>query len=301
MIRVYTTNDAHAAVISAAAEAKGLQAQTHTALDNLELAAAIDDLSVLVFDLTAAAFSTDKVVTALDTLDSERVPPVLYLLGSAADIEVITQSGSIINQDYAFLPLEVPRIAARLEVLKLLGARRKLTMETAITDRLTGLYNRKYFLRRLEEEMYRSVRYGYRVGVLLADVDFDAPGHELTEEAGTVVVKRIADFFKDRLRKSDIVARFKWDDFAFLLPDIAQEDGLAVALDVKRKLERLPVKVEGLDIAIKAAIGYVCLPADGLDTAIDVAAALEDCAFLAKRELSGISTYEPESGVAQPA
>jgi len=301
MIRVYTTNDAHAAVLAEATQSKGYESQTHTTLDGTELAAAIEDLSVLVFDLTAAAFSTDRVVTVLDTLDSERVPPVLYLLGSPADIEVITQSGSIINQDYAFVPLEAARIAARLEVLKLLGARRKLTMETAITDRLTGLYNRKYFLRRLEEEMYRCVRYGYRVSVLLADVDFDAPGHELTEAAGTVVVKRIADFFKDRLRKSDIVARFKWDDFALLLPDIATEDGLAVALDVKRKLERLPVKAEGLEIAVRAAIGHVCLPAEGLATAVEVAAALEECAFLAKRELSGIVTYEPESGVAQPA
>lgn len=294
MIRLYTSNDVHGKALTQAAGSKGYATQVLTSLDGEELSKVLDELTVLVFDLTAAAFSADKVVHVLDALDGDRVPPVLYLLSSPADIELITQSGSIINQDYAFVPLEPVSLAARLEVLTILGARRKLTLETAITDRLTGLYNRKYFIRRMEEELYRSVRYNYNVSILLADIDFSVPGHELTEDAATVVMRRIAEFLKGRLRKSDIVARYKWDDFAFLLPDLSQEDGLAVANDVKRKLERLPVKVEGMEIQLKVYLGHVGFPTEGLSSAIDVATALEECCFTAKRSgVDGIVSYTP--------
>jgi diguanylate cyclase (GGDEF)-like protein len=289
MIRIYTTNNTLAQHIAGQAASKGFAFEQTQRIDGGELAASIDGLSVLIFDLTSALLSAGDVVGVLDTMDSERVPPVLYLLANPADIDIITQAGSIINQDFAFIPGDQDTIIRRLEVLTILGSRRKLTMETAITDRLTGLYNRKYFLRRLEEELYRSTRYGYKLGVLLADVDFKGRDGRLPEETGTVVMKRIADFLRDRLRKTDIVARYSWDVFAFLLPDIGYDDSLAVAEDLKRKLDRLPLRAEDVALTLSAAIGHACCPLGGLDSAVDVLTALEDCCLRAKQQ--------PDSGV----
>lgn len=282
MIRVYTKNPSISEAIKSAAERKNYAVEEYGSIDPAEIQSAAEGLSILVFDLSMPVTSSAQVLALLDELDPDDVPPVLYLLSGPEDIALIAQSGSIHNQDYCFLPLDIDQLAARLEVLTILGRRRKLTLETAITDRLTGLYNRKYFLRRLEEELYRSARYKYSVGVLLASIDFKPAESNLTEQTGTVVIKEIAEFLKGRLRKSDIIARFKWDDFAFLLPDITSDDSLLVAEDVKQKLEHLTIAVDGSPVQIQVALGHVLIPENALASAIDVMEALEGCAFQAK-------------------
>lgn len=291
MIRAYTTNESHAAGLNTAAAVRNNLLEIKSSLDVDELRGKLEELSVLVFDLTVATLSAEQVMRALDTFETDKVPPVLYLLASPSDIEAITLTGSIINQDYSFVPIDPSNLAARLEVLKMLGARRRLTLESAITDRLTGLFNRKYFIRRLEEELYRAARYEYNVTILLAGVDFAAQYGTLTEQAGDAVMHEVGEFFKGRLRKSDIVARYKWDDFAILLPDIPVEDGLAVARDVKAKLERLPVEADGLQIKLLVSVGAVSFPVAGISTAIDVIGALEDCTLQAKTAGAGFVLY----------
>jgi diguanylate cyclase (GGDEF)-like protein len=284
MIRVYTTNPDVSKAVEGAAGRKDYPFEEFSKIDTAEFRAATEELSILIFDLSCPEITTAQVLGLLDALDPDAVPPVLYILSRPDDIELIAQAGGIHNQDSCFLPLDEMQLAARLEVLTMLGRRRKLTLETAITDRLTGLYNRKYFLRRLEEEMYRSARYKYSVGVLLASVDFATSDSELTEQTGTIAIQEVAEFLKGRLRKSDIIARFKWDDFAFLLPDITREDSLLVAEDVKQKLENLPITAEDSPVSLQVALGHVVLPHDSLATAIEVMEALEECAFQAKTE-----------------
>jgi diguanylate cyclase (GGDEF)-like protein len=282
MIRAYTTNPEHGRAISDAAASRNLTVEVMGSLEVGSLQDRCEDITVLIFDLTGAAFSAEKVTAVLEGMDPDKAPPVLYLLSTPADIEYIAHSGTIINQDYSFVPVVPENLAARLDVLTLLGARRKRTLESAITDRLTGLYNRKYFLRRLEEELYRSARYGYSVGIVLAEVDFKATDGKLTEDTSTTVLAEISEFLRDRLRRTDIAARFKWSEFAVLLPDISAEDSLAVATDLKAKVEALSISANGAAIELSLSVGHVSFPAEGLGTAIEVVQAVEDACFKAK-------------------
>lgn len=292
-VRAYTTNPSHRSAIEQACSDKGYELLVCSRLDSPELEAAYAGTSVLVFDLTGAAFSTDAVIGVLDTLDGDRLPPVLYLLASPADIEIVASAGNIVNQDYTFVPLAADSLASRLEVLMLLGSRRRMTMESAITDRLTGLYNRKYFLRRLEEELYRCARYGYTLGVVMADVDFSrSSGEGLSEEMGTHIIREIAEFFRGRLRKTDIVARFKWSDFGMLLPELERDDLDAVARDLRAKIEGMDIRFNGESMRLKLAVGQLAFPTEGVTTALDVVDALEDCVMQARRN-GGIAAYLP--------
>jgi diguanylate cyclase (GGDEF)-like protein len=291
MIRVYTTSKPNADAVQAAAALKNYAVEAFEQIDRAAMSGALGETEALIFDLTSPGIDADKVLAALDILDPDRVPPILYILSDPNAVELITQSISMLNQDYTFVPLDPLALAGRLEILLLLGARRKLTMESAITDRLTGLYNRKYYLRRLEEEMYRSKRYDYQIGVHLVDVDFYSPSGQLSEQAGTVVMQKVGEFFKGRLRKSDQVARFKWDCFAVLLPDISLEDSLAVARDIKAKVERLPLESDGMEIKTKVSIGHAMLPAPELDNVTKVVGMLEDKMLEAKVDESGVAAY----------
>ncbi|MEJ2058225.1 MAG: GGDEF domain-containing protein, partial [Desulfofustis sp.] len=92
---------------------------------------------------------------------------------------------------------------------------RRVTMleRESITDALTGLYNRRYLDRRLEEEIGRARRYGMPMSVLLIDIDYfkqinDTCGHAV----GDALLKDLGALFLNTIRDSDVAARYGGDE-----------------------------------------------------------------------------------------
>ncbi|MDQ3023072.1 MAG: diguanylate cyclase [bacterium] len=281
MIRAYTNNSGHAEALRLAAIINKIELAVEVQLHPGSLSAQLDDTTMVVIDLTEAGGTARRIIQQLDSLGSDDLPPVLWLLRSTADVPMLGEADHIVNQDFTIAPITVDALAQRLQVLRLLGSRRRMALESAIIDKLTGLYNRKYFLRRLEEEMYRAERYKYNVGCILADVDFSADA-ELSESAGSSAVKEIGAFLTDRLRRTDVIARFRFSQFGVLLPDIPAEDSIAVARDLKLKLDTLSVADGGNAVALRAAVGHLLFPVEGKRTALQVVDALEDLCLRSK-------------------
>jgi diguanylate cyclase (GGDEF)-like protein len=100
-----------------------------------------------------------------------------------------------------------------------LGARYDDAMQRAVTDGLTGLINHTHFKEILGFEIGRSKRYGNHMTLLLLDIDYfksinDTYGHLI----GDVVIRRVAQALKGRVRDCDQVARYGGEEFAILLP-----------------------------------------------------------------------------------
>jgi diguanylate cyclase (GGDEF)-like protein len=281
LILAFTKNPEHVGALRQAAMHKGYALDVQPELSRDALGGQSEDLHVIVVDLTARDASVGNSVALLDSIEAAALPPVLYLLNTPAEVALVSTAQHVVNQDFIFAPVTPEALALRLEVLMLLGARRRIALESAITDRLTGLFNRKYFVRRLEEEMYRAQRYGYSVGCILADVDFIG-GSEMSEASGASAVKSIAQFLIDRLRRTDVVARFRFSEYGVLLPDIARENTITVAGDLKQKIEALAVEGNGEPVRLHAAVAQLTFPTDGVSTALEVIDALEDCCLAAK-------------------
>ncbi|MEW6183445.1 MAG: GGDEF domain-containing protein [Bacillota bacterium] len=97
----------------------------------------------------------------------------------------------------------------------------------ALTDSLTGLYNRRHFYQRLEEAIARYQRYGEPFGVAVLDVDElkevnDRYGHLKGDE----VLREIAQALSSVVRATDSVARFGGDEFVVLFSGAANEEGV---------------------------------------------------------------------------
>lgn len=108
----------------------------------------------------------------------------------------------------------------------------------SITDELTGLYNRRYLLRKLEELARESSRYAHPFSLLSLDIDYfksvnDSWGH-LT---GDRVLRIVAELIESRTRQSDIVARTGGEEFIVLMPHTTLEDAKYVAESLRIGIE----------------------------------------------------------------
>ncbi len=121
---------------------------------------------------------------------------------------------------------------------KLQEANRKLE-ELSITDGLTGLYNRRYFFLRLEEEVVRSRRQGYPLSMLMADLDhFKRINDTLGHPAGDEALRRFAQWLKSGVREVDLVARYGGEEFAVVLVNCGRDMAGKVAEKLRRTVEK---------------------------------------------------------------
>ncbi len=118
---------------------------------------------------------------------------------------------------------EVP-LEKKQELLELCAQSLEVALENcflhlqAIQDPLTGLYNRSYFLYRLEEELSFSSRHRAPFALLMIDLDdFKAVNDHLGHAMGDKVLHRIGDLLRRTLRREDVPARYGGDEFIVLL------------------------------------------------------------------------------------
>jgi diguanylate cyclase (GGDEF)-like protein len=104
-----------------------------------------------------------------------------------------------------------------------------------ITDHLIGIYNRRYLDRRIAEEISRAHRYTLPLSMMLLDIDhFKAVNDNYGHQMGDQVLKRLGELLLNRVRDTDIIARYGGEEIAILLP----QTGASCALDLAERLRQ---------------------------------------------------------------
>ena len=138
------------------------------------------------------------------------------------------------------------------------------TQLLALTDGLTGLYNRRHATKRLEEEIARSRRNNKGLCVAMCDVDhFKAINDEFGHGAGDRVLQQIAKSLTEYVRRNDIVSRWGGEEFLVIFSEIKLTAARIVAERLRGRLANMP-KVEGGPDQISVSIGLSMLRA-GID------------------------------------
>jgi len=136
----------------------------------------------------------------------------------------------------------------------------------AITDSLTGVQTRRYFLSRLDEEVKRASRRKSCVSFLMVDVDFfkhlnDQYGH-LT---GDQILRRIVEFIKENVREIDFVGRYGGEEFGVVLPDTDIKSAHHVAERIRMAVARTLIAAYDTKVHVTVSIGMAAFPQDAKD------------------------------------
>ncbi len=133
----------------------------------------------------------------------------------------------------------------------------------ATTDRMTGLFNRYYFIDQLKKQVSYARRYKKQFVLLMGDIDDfkkinDTYGHQVGDE----VLKYVAFKILSSVRENDICARYGGEEFIVLLPETDYENGLLVAERIRTSLLEEAIEANGEEITITISIGLASFPED---------------------------------------
>jgi diguanylate cyclase (GGDEF)-like protein len=114
--------------------------------------------------------------------------------------------------------------------------------QQAVTDGLTGCYNRRPFELRLEQNLQLATRMCESFSLVMMDLDnFKQVNDRAGHEAGDVALCMLADILSTSLRAVDTAARFGGDEFVIILPQADSEGALLVAERVRKRIEQIDV------------------------------------------------------------
>jgi diguanylate cyclase (GGDEF)-like protein/PAS domain S-box-containing protein len=245
----------------------------HTLVENMEDGVIVADASLRIADMNPAAqhlFGINlngvlgKSLSVGLPLLRQIIPAVL-----SSEIEQREITIPIEGDDHVF---EI-RITSLLDNRELSMGRlilmrditsRKRTEEKlqilAITDPLTGIFNRRYFFDLAEREFQRTVRSGEPISVILIDVDRfkrvnDTYGHGVGDE----VLQTMTHICRNSIRSYDVMARYGGEEFVILLPKTGSEEAIQVAERLRMNVAEGAMSKESPAGTITISLGVASL------------------------------------------
>lgn len=154
----------------------------------------------------------------------------------------------------------------------------------AAVDPLTGAYNRRFGMGRLNEEWSRSVRNGTPLGLISFDIDhFKDVNDTFGHLAGDRVLREATARARAALREGDVLVRTGGEEFLVVLPGGGSEDVRSVGERIRRTISAGPIRTGVAEVAVSVSLGGVSLPHAGVDSPEHFLAAADQAMYSAKR------------------
>ena len=129
------------------------------------------------------------------------------------------------------------------------------------TDGLTQVYNKRYFLKEMEREMSRSIRYSRELSLVMCDIDhFKSINDTYGHLAGDYVLKQVAQRIRRHIRRDDVLARYGGEEFVLMLPELPKNKAIGTAEKLRKLIESEPFEFDNVTIPITLSMGVAGLP-----------------------------------------
>lgn len=205
-----------------------------------------------------------RLCSHLKSNERTRAVPIL-MVATEEDMDRIARGLEIGAHDYVLRPVDRNEILARARTQirrrrfqERLQANYQVSLSMALTDPLTGLYNRRYMEVHLMKMLQKNEESKKHLCVLLFDIDHfkkinDTYGHGVGDE----VLKAIAFRLKDSLRSFDLVARLGGEEFVVILPDTNEDMSHFISERLRRTIGEKPIRCNAPEgqITVTTSIG----------------------------------------------
>jgi two-component system cell cycle response regulator len=217
--------------------------------------------------------------------------PVL-LVAEEEDESLLVKALEIGINDYILRPvdshelrLHVRTLIRKMRYQQQLRSTYKRSIDLALTDELTQLYNRRYFNSHLDGLLQQAEDRNKSISLLMVDIDHfksinDTHGHD----EGDKVLVEVAQRIKRHVRECDLVARLGGEEFVVVMPDARTGVGLQVAERLRQSIDTKPVLLEsGQELAVTVSIGLAATRDKGGVTRPVLLKVADDALYQAKR------------------
>jgi diguanylate cyclase (GGDEF)-like protein len=185
--------------------------------------------------------------------------PIIYL-SAEDDLDKQLDAMSEGGDDFLTKPIKPRHLIATVRTR---AARARSLKARMVRDSLTGLYNHTHTLQLLEDARLRARRDGQPLTFAMLDIDHfkkvnDTYGHPM----GDRVIKSLALFLKQRLRKTDQIGRYGGEEFAVVLADTDAQAAYRVLDDIRRRFAEIHYPAQPQDLCCTFSCGIAELTED---------------------------------------
>lgn len=233
------------------------------------------DFDLIVVSLNLAKEDGIRFCAHLRSNEKSRTTPII-MLAEEHDMPRVAHGLEIGAHDYLMRPIDRNELLARCRsqirhkrFQDKLRTNYEMSLSLALTDALTGVYNRRYLEAHLQKTLASARESRKPVGFLYMDIDFfkkvnDTHGHPVGDEILQGFAKRI----KDGLRSFDLVARLGGEEFVAVLPDTTEDVAMVIAERLRKSVAEtpFPCAVEGGSLTITSSFGALVVEGTDVET-----------------------------------
>lgn len=262
--------------------------------------AATHDFDLMIISLNLRGEDGLRLCSHLRSNERTRAVPIL-MLATEEEMSRVAHGLEIGAHDYLLRPIDRNEILARARsqirrkrFQDRLRANYEISLSMALTDSLTGLYNRRYMEVHLQKLLQKNEATKKALCVLLFDIDHfkqvnDTHGHSVGDE----VLKTFAFRLKDGLRSFDLVARLGGEEFVAILPDITVEMAHFVSERLRRSIADKPFRcsAQGGALTVTTSVGGTIIES-GNHTVQSVLDRADKALYAAKNDGRNCTVFE---------
>ena len=216
-----------------------------------------EEFDLVIVSLTLMNEDGLRLCSQLRSHERTRQVPILLMIDEG-DLQRVAKGLELGANDYVIKPIDRNELQARVRTQvrrkryqDRLRANYEQSLSLALTDSLTGVFNRRYVSAHLPRLLDRAADSNKPVSILMFDIDHfkrvnDTFGHDVGDE----VLREVAIRSAHNLRNFDLVARLGGEEFVVIMPDTDGEAALMVA-------ERLRQRIGDTPFAVSAPIGEI--------------------------------------------